>query len=179
MRKNIVLTLTGTDRIGIVDSVTEVLVKYDGNVETSRMARLGGEFAMLMLISIPEEQLEHFDKNVVNSLRAQGFQVATTPTGQSHEQKYAGWLPYQIEVHGADHEGIVHQVAHYLTEHGINIESMDTGIVPAPMSGTLFFSMSAVVLVPPNLPNQDWQADLDDVADHLNVEIKVSADKGK
>jgi glycine cleavage system transcriptional repressor len=178
MRKNIVLTLTGSDRVGIVDSVTEVLVKYDGNVETSRMARLGGEFAMLMLISIPEEQLGSLELGV-KELHNQGFQVTTSLTGQSHEHKYTGWLPYAIEVHGADHEGIVHQVAHYLTERGINIESMDTGIVPAPMSGTLFFSMSAVVLVPPNLPHKEWQADLDDVADKLNVEIKVSAYKGK
>ena len=178
MRKNIVLTLTGTDRVGIVDSVTEILVNFDGNVETSRMARLGGEFAMLMLISIPEEQIEPLNKSI-DALHQQGFQVSTRPTGQSYEQKYNGWLPYQIDVHGADHEGIVHQVAHYLTQRGINIESMDTGIVPAPMSGTLFFSMNAVVLVPPGMPHKDWQAELEDVADHLNVEIKVANYKGK
>jgi glycine cleavage system transcriptional repressor len=178
MRKNIVLTLTGSDRVGIVDSVTDVLVKFDGNVETSRMARLGGEFAMLMLVSMPEDQLEFF-KDGVESLQKIGLQVTTKLTEQSHEKKYTGWLPYQIEVHGADHEGIVHQVAHYLTERGVNIESMDTGIVPAPMSGTLFFSMDAVVLVPPNASHKDWQSDLEDVADKLNVDIKVSAYKGK
>ena len=106
-------------------------------------------------------------------------QVSTRQTGQSFEQKYSGWLPYQIEVHGADQEGIVHQVAHYLTQRGINIESMDTGVVPAPMSGTLFFSMSAVVFVPPGLSKKDWQSDLEEVADRLNVEIKVSSYKGK
>lgn len=178
MRKNIVLTLTGSDRVGIVDSVTEVLVKHAGNVETSRMARLGGEFAMLMLVSIDENQLEQLEQGL-ECLRKQDFQVATKQTDLSYELKYAGWLPYQIEVHGADHEGIVHKVAHYLTERGINIETMDTGIVPAPMSGTLFFSMNAVVLVPPNLSKKDWQSDLDDVADQLNVEIKISAYKGK
>lgn len=178
MRKNIVLTLTGSDRVGIVEAVTEILVKVDGNVETSRMARLGGEFAMLMLVSIEESQIEALEQRLT-SLHEQGFQVAIKPTELSHELKYAGWLPYQIEVHGADHEGIVHKVAHYLTERGINIETMDTGIVPAPMSGTLFFSMNAVVFVPPNLSKKDWQADLDEVADQLNVEIKVSSYKGR
>lgn len=177
MRKNIILSLTGSDRVGIVDSVTEILVKYDGNVETSRMARLGGDFAMLMLVSMPEDQIDVF-KDGVETLQKQGFQVTTRLTGQTYEQKYAGWLPYQIEVHGADHEGIVHKVSHYLTEHGINIESMDTGVVPAPMSGTLFFSMTAVVLVPPSLPHKEWQAELDDIADTLNVEIKIAAYKG-
>ena len=178
MRKNIILTLTGSDRVGIVDSVTEILVKVDGNVETSRMARLGGEFAMLMLVSIEEKQLGNLEQGL-KSLWEQGFQVTTKQTELSYEQKYAGWLSYQIEVHGADQEGIVHKVAHYLTQRGINIESMDTGIVPAPMSGTLFFSMNALVVVPPNLLHKDWQADLDEVADQLNVEIKVSPYKGK
>jgi glycine cleavage system transcriptional repressor len=178
MRKNFVITLTGSDRVGIVDSVAEILVNVDGNVETSRMARLGGEFAMLMLVSVEEKKLGKLEQSVM-SLREQGFQVTTKQTELNIEQKYAGWLPYQIEVHGADHEGIVHKVAHYLTERGINIETMDTGIVPAPMSGTLFFSMNAVVVVPPTLSKKDWQADLDDVADHLNVEIKVSAYKAK
>jgi glycine cleavage system transcriptional repressor len=178
MLKKIVLTLTGPDRVGIVDSVTEILVKVDGNVETSRMARLGGEFTMLMLISIGEDQFGNLEQGLTN-LREQGFQVSTKQTESSYELKYAGWQPYQIEVHGADQEGIVHQVAHYLTQHGISIESMDTGIVPAPMSGTLFFSMNTVVLVPPHLSQKDWQANLDEVADQLNVEIKVSAYKGK
>jgi glycine cleavage system transcriptional repressor len=178
MRKNIVLTLTGSDRIGIVETVTAILVKVDGNVETSRMARLGGEFAMLMLVSIEEAQFEALEQGL-NSLHEQDFQVTIKPTDLSYELKYAGWLPYQIEVHGADHEGIVHKVAHYLTLRGINIETMDTGIVPAPMSGTLFFSMNAIVFVPPNLSKKDWQADLDEIADQLNVEIKVSSYKGK
>lgn len=178
MRKNVVLTLTGSDRVGIVDSVTEVLMQYDANVETSRMARLGGEFAMLMLVSVTEEQLGNLEQSV-QGMQEQGFQVTVKETQQSYEQKYAGWLPYQIEVHGADHEGIVHKVAHYLTQRGINIETMDTGIVPAPMSGTLFFSMIAVVLVPPNLPHKEWHSDLEDVADSLNVEIRVSQYKGK
>ena len=54
MRKNIVFTLTGTDRTGLVEEITKLLLDLGGNVETSRMARLGGEFAVLMLVSIPE-----------------------------------------------------------------------------------------------------------------------------
>jgi len=53
MKRNLVLTLTGPDRIGIVEKVTGLLLERGGNVETSRMARLGGEFAVLMLVSLP------------------------------------------------------------------------------------------------------------------------------
>ena len=36
MNKEIVLTLTGHDRVGIVKEITNVLVKHGGNVVNSR-----------------------------------------------------------------------------------------------------------------------------------------------
>ena len=62
MKRNLVLTLTGPDRIGIVDRVTGLLLDRGGNVETSRMARLGGEFAVLMLVSLPSEHCAGLDR---------------------------------------------------------------------------------------------------------------------
>jgi glycine cleavage system transcriptional repressor len=56
MQKTFVLTLTGPDRIGFVEKVTGLLLERGGNVETSRMARLGGEFAILMLAWIPMQK---------------------------------------------------------------------------------------------------------------------------
>lgn len=56
MQTNFVLALTGPDRMGIVDEVMGLLLERGGNVETSRMARLGGEFAVLMLVSMPSEE---------------------------------------------------------------------------------------------------------------------------
>ena len=177
MRKNIVFTLTGHDRIGIVETVTKLLFEYDGNVETSRMARLGGEFAMLMLVSLPLEQLVDLNQDI-EKLASQGYKVTTSQTEQTYAEKYSGWLPYQIEVRGADHEGIIHQVALYLSQRGINIEVMDTGVIPAPMSGAPLFTMKAQVAVPPALSGQDWQTALEDVGCHLNVDIQISIASG-
>jgi glycine cleavage system transcriptional repressor len=176
MRKNIVLSLTGPDRIGIVEYVTKILLEYDCNVETSRMTRLGGEFAMIMLFTLPlsdEGVLEKF----VARLNSQGFKVTAGFTEENYEKRYMNWLPFQINVHGADHEGIVHHVAVYLQKSGINIESMDTFIKPAPMSGTPFFFMDAVVMVPLHIVGSDWIEDLKDVANDLNVEIEIKEGK--
>ena len=173
MRENIVFTLTGADRIGIVEAVTKLLLDRGGNVETSRMARLGGEFAILMLVSMPSEQIDNLGKDV-EMLVVQGYKVTTSRTGQTYAEAHPGWLPYQIEVHGADHEGIIHQVAHYLSERGINIESMDTGTSHAPVSGTPLFSMTALVSVPLSLSGQGWETALEDMGNQLNVDIKVT-----
>ncbi len=173
MRKNIVFTLTGSDRIGIVEAVTKLLLEHGGNVETSRMVRLGGEFAMLVLVSMPAEEVESLEK-VVDSLAAQGYKVTSSQTEQSYADKFPGWLPYQIEVLGTDHEGIIHQVALYLSQCGINIESLDTGISHAPMSGTPLFNMKAQVMVPPNLSGKDWMPGLDEIGHQQNVDINVT-----
>jgi len=173
MRKNLVLTLTGHDRIGMVEQVTNEVLKYNGNIEASRMARLGGEFAMLMLISVPAQNFEDLRQGVL-SLHDEGYTVTTCPTEQGDPAQYAGWMPYQVEVSGADHEGIIHHITHRLAEHSINIETMDTGMVKASMSGTPLFMMTAIVLVPPDLSYRALQDDLETVGDDLNVDIEVS-----
>jgi glycine cleavage system transcriptional repressor len=69
---NIVLTLTGTDRVGIVEEVTQLLLKLGGNIETSRMSRLGGEFAILMLVSLPSDLSASLDQ-AISELPARGY----------------------------------------------------------------------------------------------------------
>lgn len=176
MNKEIVLTLTGHDRVGIVKEITNVLVKHGGNVENSRMARLGGEFAMLALIAVDEKDLPALEADFQN-LREEGFQITLIPTKDDHARKYAGWLPYQIEVLGADHEGIIYEIAQHLAQLGINIEDMETTTAPAPMSGTLLFTMNATVLVPPASVFHQWSDALDEIGDRLNVSVKVAVIK--
>ena len=178
MRKDLVLILTGHDRIGIVEQVTKEVLKYGGNIEASRMARLGGEFAMLMLVSVPAGELEKLSQGV-DSLRDEGYEVTVRQTEQSDPVQYAGWMPYQVEVSGADHEGIIHHITHRLSEQGINIETLDTSMVEAPMSGTPLFMMAAVVLVPPALSYRALQDDLRTVGDGLNVDVEVSPYTGQ
>ncbi len=178
MSKKLVLTLTGRDRVGLVEQVTKKVLKYNGNIEASRMARLGGEFTMLMLVSTSESKFEEL-KQGVHHLEEEGFTVTTCPTEQDDSTKYTGWLPYLVEVTGADHEGIIHNIARHLAEHDINIETMDTNMVKAPVSGTPLFMMEATVLVPPNLTYHALEEDLDSVGNNLNVDINVTPYTGQ
>src|SRR4051812_17262768 len=162
MQRDFILTLTGPDRIGIVDKVTRLLLDRGGNVATSRMARLGGEFAILMLVSMPAERSEGLD-NDLESMTAQGYKVTTSPVEQTYIQAHPGWIPYRIEVHGADHEGIIHEVAHYLSQQNINIESIDSETTPAPTSGVPLFTMTAYVVVPPDVTGRDWKGELENL----------------
>lgn len=173
MPKRFVLTLTGSDRIGIVQQVTKSVLECGGDVQASRMARLGGEFAMLMLVSIPDSETDRLSANV-EELSGEGFKVTLTETEWGVSVRRKDWLPYQIKVRGANHEGIIHEISEHLSEQGINIESVDTNVVPAPMSGAPLFTMEAIVVVPPDLPKNKWQDELEEAADQLNVDLDIS-----
>lgn len=170
MPRNIVLTLTGPDRVGVVEEVTRLVLGRGGNVESSRMARLGGEFAVLMLLSAPEARLEGLEGDF-EGLKAKGYTVGIAQAG-STGQEHEGWSPYHIAVDGADHEGIIHEVARYLAAHGISIEEMDSESSPAPTSGAPLFSMRALVLAPPDA-DDSWSAGIREIGDRLNLEIEV------
>jgi glycine cleavage system transcriptional repressor len=173
MQKNFVVTVTGPDRIGIVERVTGFLLKDGGNVETSRMARLGGEFAILMLVSVPEDRIAGLDTDLL-ALTAEGYKVTTKATDQKLAGTRTDWRPYQINVEGADHEGIIHEVARYLSGRGINIETVDSETTPAPVSGSPLFSMTAQIVAPPSLAETGWETGLQEIADRMNLDIRVS-----
>ena len=177
MQKHLVITLVGPDEVGIVDKVTKSVMEHDGNVEESRMARLGGEFVLLMLISIPEQQTEKVNAALSN-FNSKNFQLFIKETSPEKSVKYDGWLPYSVTVSGADHEGIVNSITHHFSTKGINIESLDTSTDAAPMSGTLLFTMSAIIIVPPEVTYQSWRAPLDEVGDEMNVSVEVSPYRG-
>ncbi|RMH69216.1 MAG: transcriptional regulator [Gemmatimonadetes bacterium] len=178
MKKHLVITLTGADQIGIVEQVTKRVLDNGGNIEASRMARLGGEFAILMLVSVEESQFDALNETIQN-LTQSGFQVTTCSTGDNETTRYHGWVPYTIEVHGADHEGIIHHITGKLAKHGVNIETMDTNMVKAPMSGTPLFMMSATVLIPPEQSFRTLAEELEHTADDLNVDVAVIPFTGK
>jgi glycine cleavage system transcriptional repressor len=173
MRTNIVFTLTGPDRVGLVEEVTRVMLELDGNVETSRAVRLGGEFAILMLVTLPAERVAELDSAFLH-LTSSGYRMTFGETEDTYEAAHRGWLSYRIEVRGADHEGIIHEIAHGLSQRGINIESMDTGTAEAAVSGTPLFFMTALVAMPPELPESEWLPELQDAASHANVDVNVT-----
>ena len=51
MSQLIVLSAIGSDRTGVVQDITQVILSCGGNIEESRMTTLGSEFAVLMLVS--------------------------------------------------------------------------------------------------------------------------------
>lgn len=175
MRKQLILTASGRDRPGVLEEVTRLIVRHHGNVETSRFQRLGGDFAMLMFVTAPEEQIEKL-RGVLGELHFAKFDVQTRLT-EAPNIAEDGAAECAITVLGADHLGIIHEITRYLADQGINVERMNTEVTAAPMSGTPLFSMSAVVRVPSKLSVDDLREALDYIGEELCVDTQVFTDE--
>ncbi len=171
MKEYVVFSLLGSDRTGLVDRITQAITRAKGNLEDSRMAVLGGEFAMVMLCSAEPGGVTALEAGVRAASDELGLLFTAKPT--TARKAHSGTVPLSVQVRGMDHEGIVHDVVHYLVEQGISVETLDSHVTNAPYSGVLLFSMSLRVEAPHSLSLSTLRRNLEEVGDKLNVDVDV------
>lgn len=171
MKQHLVFSLLGPDRTGLVDRVAQTLAKFRGNLEDSRMAVLGGEFAMMFLVSIEADQVEGLVQQVGQV--AGELDLLMTHKVTTLRKSHQGMLPLQVAVRGADHEGIVHDLVHHLVEQGISVDNLESQLVNAPYSGVPLFEMQMRVSAPASLSLSSLRRRLQEVGDGLNVDVEV------
>jgi glycine cleavage system transcriptional repressor len=172
-----VVTIVGPDQRGLVARITDEIVVHDANIEESHMSRLGGEFAVLMLLSLSNGKSQTLLAGL-ERLNSDHIKVFVKETDLTRLKVFEGYVPYEISVAGADHEGIVHHVAEYLAKLRCQIDDMETHVTRAPVTGTPLFSMMAEVKTPPGISLQQLRDQLEELGDQLGVDIdvKLSAD---
>jgi glycine cleavage system transcriptional repressor len=171
MKEYMVFSLLGPDRAGLVDRISEAITGAKGNLEDSRMAVLGGEFAMHILCTIEAGGASALEGAV--HLAAQELGLLTLAKKTTARPCQDGTMPLAIKVRGMDHEGIVHEVTHYLGEQGITVEFLDTQVAHAPHSGIPLFSMNMKILAPSSVSLASLRKSLELVGDRLNVDVDV------
>lgn len=177
-RDFVVLTAVGTDRPGIVAEVTEFLSERECNVEESRMAILGGEFGLLMLVSGKETTVVGLDDEILKLAESSGLEIRIRRTAAPEVHRRPGAVPFFIKTYAADHEGIISAVSRCLSRLGVNIVSASTSSHPAPISGTPLFQMDMEVDVPRSLNLTELRNMLDQVAAEENADIELSPVEG-
>jgi glycine cleavage system regulatory protein len=174
MKAHLVVTITCPDRPGIVERITEAMSGYHANWEESRLSRLGGDFAGIVRISVPREQAEGL-AGAIRALANDEFTVGVRIAEQAVSAPENLDSLYELRLAGADHEGIVHRVASYLADQGVNVENMETEVSRAPVSATLLFQMEARIKVPAKVSVPELRASLARIGEELGVDIEVSS----
>ncbi len=163
-----IISAFGSDRSGIVSELSGIITSHGGNIEDSRMTRLGSDFAIIMLISVAHDWQESME---VALQAVNGLTIITKPT---NKQEISEGVKYQIDLSGADNEGIVKVLSKYLAGKSINILELKTNISNAPVTGAPLFNLEATTAVPENLNILDIQSGLNQIAHKLGIEITIN-----
>jgi len=165
-----VLTAIGADRVGIVDDLSGSVAARSCNIEESRMAVLGGEFAVIMLVSGAPAELERLSGDLTSAGARLGLHVEMKST---REQASEAGRPYLLETVSLDTPGIVHSVTAVLRKHGVNIESLETDTAPAPWTGAPMFRMRAHVVLGPSVEIGTLKNDLARLEAGQDLDVRI------
>lgn len=166
-----VLTAIGPDRPGLVKEISAGIHRAGANIEDSRMAILGGEFAMLLLCSGTSAQLEAAEKEARRAAGSLGLEIGFRDTRLAEPR--AGVSKHHLEVSGLDHPGIVEAVAGVLASHAVNVASLESRLVHQPLSGTPIFVLEADLEVPNGVVLAQLERALQDVSERESLELSV------
>ncbi len=166
MRKTLLLTVVGSDRTGLVESLADRIAAAGGNWEESRLARLAGQFAGIVLVTVPGDRA---DQLVAKVREAQGLQV-TAHVVEASAASAAG-EQMTIAVTGNDRPGIVRDVSRILAERRVNVEELTSSVESAPMSGSAMFVARAIVRLPSGMRLADLRSALETLGNELTVDL--------
>jgi glycine cleavage system transcriptional repressor len=166
------LTIIGRDRPGIVSQVTEILYRLGCNIADSSCTILGGQFAMILIISHPGYTDRESFGDAFAPLEESGLSVflrTLKPGGERHP-KMEGEI-CMISVYGSDKPGIVYRVARELGERRVNITDLNTKLVGSEERPVYVMMLEAVL--PPEMSEEEIAAVMNGLKEELQVDISV------
>ena len=167
------VTIISKDRPGIVADVTEVLFRLGCNIEDSSCTMLGGDFAMILIVS--------HEKPFTKAKLVDDFKSLHERTGLVTYVRHLSEeeiCPLQdvgelclISVYGSDQPGIVYRVTRALADRKVNIADLNTkliGTVEEPV-----YVMMLEATLPEGLTVEGVSELLENLRKELKVEITV------
>jgi len=169
---HIALTIIGRDHPGIVARVTEILYRLGCNIADSSCSILGGQFAMILIISHPEYTDRESFGDAFDPLEKEGLSVflRTLQPGGEAAPELTGEICL-ISVYGSDKPGIVYPVARELGNRRINITDLNTKLVGSAERPVYVMMIEAVL--PPGMELKEIAAIMADLQQKLHVDISV------
>lgn len=171
MNSSLVLTVIADDQPGIIRTVSKVLTEHGGNWTQSSMSALAGQFAGILLVSMPSENTDACLAGL-QALQSQGLRVLAQVSEFSATADATQC--YKLKLVGNDRPGIVHDITSLLARHGISVKNLETRVESASMSGGELFKATAQLVVPDGVDVYMLETELENLANDLMVDISFA-----
>ena len=169
------VTIISKDRPGIVADTTEVLFNLGCNIEDSSCTMLGGDFAMILIVTHEKPFTKASLSDEFRTLQERTGLVVNLRTLHENELypvKDEGDLCL-ISVYGSDQPGIVYKVTRTLADHKVNITDLNTKLIGTKEEPVYVLMLEAIL--PQGLSIEATSELLDPLRKKLAIEIGVRA----
>jgi glycine cleavage system regulatory protein len=167
---DVVITVIGRDRPGLVEAIAAAVAKHGGNWLEGRMAHLAGHFAGLVRIEVASERVAEV-REALAALGSGGLQVQAEA---GHEEDARPSRTLEVELLALDRPGLLHEVSRVLATRRVNIEELETEVYSAPMTGDRTFRARARVSVPVDVDEHELRESFERLARDLMVDIRLA-----
>lgn len=168
MQNHFVISALGNNRPGLVHQLSKAVKDCGCNILDSRMAVLGGEFAVILLLAGTWDAIAKIESMIPRLEDSLDLTLISRRT--EVREKVANLMPYAVEVVASDRPGIVHDIAQFFSSRDINIEELYTGSYAAAHTGTPMFSLHVTISVPTNTSIAALRGEFMDLCDQLNLD---------
>jgi glycine cleavage system regulatory protein len=164
----LVLTIIGRDRAGVVAELADVVRFHEANWKRSELAEISGTFAGVVVVDVDDEQADELLANLL-ILRQQGLHITAEQIEAPVEAPDAQQV--RLRFTGDDRPGILHEISTTISGFGISISRMGSAL---DTSGDVDqFEITTHLVVPADV---DLDAVLDAVttlAGNLGIDLHV------
>ncbi len=169
------VTAVGSDRPGIVARLSGVLYEAGANIEDSSMTILVGQFAMILIVSVPDgidaPQLREAFAPVADELGLFITVEELAPQALEGGGRGVGRADYIISVIAPDRPGIVYRISSLLAGRGVNITDMNTKVVSGEERPV--YTMVLEVGVPEGVDPDELAAELAALGRELSIDVSM------
>lgn len=152
----------------MVHELTRTITDCGGNIAESRMASLGTEFAMLLLVSGNWHVLARIESELRRLAEGGTLTVHLRRTEARPPRK--DMLPYSVDIVSLDQTGIVAGLSGFFANRHIDIGEVATRSYAAAHTGAPMFAVQMIIQVPSKLHVAQLREEFMDYCDSMNLD---------
>ncbi len=168
--KQLVLTILGEDKPGLVEQISSTVSTHQGSWLASNLSHLCGLFAGLVQIEVSEDKLQNL-RDALLSLPDLDIQIRDRHEHEHHDNTEK----LNLVITGNDRVGIVQELSEIIRHKGANIVHFTSQQQSAPNWGVPLFNAVANIELPVGMDSDEVVDALESFANDLTVDVEPAA----
>ena len=168
MSNYLVVSIIANDSPGLAEQFSTLTSQNNCNIEDSRMAVMGHEFSVSLLVSGADADIHRCEQDFMAMAERDNHLVICRHTEENQGQMAS--LPYAIQTISLDAPGIIRNVTDFLKRNEINISNLIANSYKAPHTGAPMLEIQLTANIPSQVHITRFREEFADFCDELQID---------